>query len=108
MQMFELQWSSTEKQVARRAFDAALEREKDALLLETRARAANICKIEDVWALEHWLTRRRQEIDAKFDYRYPVLPIVFGHLIHEGSIGERDLNGLAPEKLECIRGIAQR
>lgn len=108
MQMFELQWSSAEKQVARKAFNAALEREKDAVVMETQARAARIRTIDDVWALEHWLTRRRQEIDAKYDYRYSVLPIVFGHLMHEGSLAEQDLTGLAPEKLDCIRGIAQR
>jgi hypothetical protein len=108
MQLFELKWSVEEQHVARRAFEAALEREKEAVAHEARERATHITKIEDAWALEHWLTRRRQEINAKFDFRFSVLPIVFGHLIHEGHLGENDLSGLAQEKLECIRGIAQR
>ena len=41
-----------------------------------------------LWELEHYLTQTRKEIDRKYDYRYPVLPLVFGNLTREGRLSE--------------------
>jgi hypothetical protein len=60
-----------------------------------------------LWELESWLGERRREIDRKFDYRYSVLPHVFGALLSEGRISESDLQGLHSEKMQMIRHIAE-
>jgi hypothetical protein len=52
------------------------------------------------------LTQRRQEIDAKYDFRYSVLPLVFANLLREGRISEDDLRGLGEDKLEVTRVTA--
>jgi hypothetical protein len=54
------------------------------------------------------LTERRREIDRKYDYRYSVLPLVFAELVKQGRIAENDLQGLAPEKIDVILGMASR
>ena len=101
--MYELEWSQAEKKVARRAFDLALGKDLDALILEAKDRAAKIGEPSELWALEGWLTERRREIDRKYDYRYSILPLVFARLLRDGRLTEDDLHGLGQEKLDLIR-----
>jgi Photoprotection regulator fluorescence recovery protein len=101
--MRELKWSPGEKAAARKAFDGALRRELDSAMREAKARAAKIETPSELWELEEWLTRRRLDIDRKYDYRYSVLPLVFAVLLREGRLKEDDLAGLGQNKLERIR-----
>ncbi|MGC9998318.1 MAG: hypothetical protein ABSE79_23620 [Terriglobia bacterium] len=48
----------------------------------------------------------RREVDRKYDYRYSRLITVFGRLLMEGWIAEADLDGLAEDKLQRIKGLA--
>lgn len=98
-------WSPAEKRIARRAFDLALDRELSGLTEKLRSRAASARTAEDLWSIERFLTSARHEIESKYDYRYSQLPIVFGRLLRENLIEERDLNGLDEEKIAFICGI---
>jgi hypothetical protein len=69
--------------------------------------AAKIKQVGDVWDLEYHLTKRRQEINREYDYRYSVLPQVFGLLIRKGRIREEDLQGLGEDKLHHIQTYAK-
>jgi hypothetical protein len=101
--MRELTWSPAEKAVARKAFDRALNREFEAVIEEVKKMAAKIEQPSDLWELEDHLTERRKEIDRRYDYRYSVLPSVFGDLISEGRLKEDELQGLREDKLEHVR-----
>lgn len=57
--------------------------------------------------IEHHLTRRRKEIDAKYEFKYSVLLLVFGDLVREGRITLDELHGLAEDKLCIVRGHAR-
>ena len=96
-------WSRKEKAVARRAFDLALERECEALMVEVRTRAAALKVPDDVWSLHDFLSQRRRDIDRKYDYRYSVLHIVFVQLIGEGWLTFDDLDGLHDDKIAALR-----
>jgi hypothetical protein len=100
--MFDFKWSHAEKVIAREAFDLALRNELQSIITEAKDRAARISEPAELWELEDWLAARRQDIDRRYDYRYSVLPIVFGHLIRDGRLKKEDLKGLRPEKLEQI------
>lgn len=104
--MGDFKWSDAEKKVARRAFDAALQREYAALLEKLKGWAANAENPEDIWAIHDYLAEQRKTIDGKYDYRYSQLIIVFGRLLREKWIGDKDLEGLGEEKLQAIRRIA--
>jgi len=104
--MRNLVWSPAEKRVARPAFNRALEQEFERVIRETKERAAKIREVQDLWKLEDWLGERRREIDQRFDYRYSVLPEVFGLLVRDGRLKEDDLQGLGEDKLDFIRRIA--
>jgi Photoprotection regulator fluorescence recovery protein len=106
--MHGLKWSPSEKAIARKAFDQALNHELQQLVREAKDRAAIISEASELWKLESWLTERRREIDRKYDYRYSVLPLVFAELVKQGRIAENDLHGLAPEKIDVILGMASR
>ena len=61
----------------------------------------------DLWELEYYLSRRRKEIDRKYDYRYSELTHVFGRLLYEKRFGEEELRGLQEDKLKLIRSFAK-
>jgi hypothetical protein len=105
--MRDLKWSPAEKAIARKVYESALQQELAAVIRETKDMAAKVKQVSDVWDLEHYLTRRRQEIDRQYDYRYSVLPEVFGNLIRKDRIREEDLHGLRDDKLEYIRAYAR-
>jgi hypothetical protein len=104
--MRELEWSRTEKIVARRAFDLGLSREVSELVRQFKEMAANAKDGPDLWKLECWLRARRREIESKYNFRYSVLPIVFAALLKQGYLSESDLDGLGQEKINLILSAA--
>ena len=101
--MHDHRWSGSEKKIARRAFDTALESALAKIMAEFKAKAAAAMSPSDMWDIEDWLRLRRREVDELFDYRYSVLTLVLGRLIAEGLLDEGQLVGLAEEKLVQIR-----
>ena len=101
----DLIWSRSEKELARRVFDAALAAELAEVMAEFKARAAATATPGEMWELEHYLGRKRREIEEKYDYRYSQLILVFARLVREGRIREEQLYGLSEEKLSYIRRI---
>ena len=99
-------WSRSEKIVARAAFDAALKRELQEVMQEAKEKANQVNEPADLWALEHYLTQRRKEIDRKYEYKYSQLTHVFGRLLHEQRLTEEELRGLREDKLKLIRSFA--
>ena len=100
-------WSRSEKTVARRAYDHAHDRELAALAEEVRRRANRITEPRHIWALHDFLTRKRKEIDRKYDYRYSQLVLVFALLIRDGWLTEEELAGLGEDKLARIRLVLE-
>lgn len=96
-------WTKGEKNIARRAFERATGREMGGFVEEVRGRANKIKDVDDIWRLNDFLTKKRREIDEKYDYRYSVLVFVFARLINEGWITIDDLAGLGEDKLRSIR-----
>ena len=103
---YEFKWSHSEKTIARRAFERALKLEFDDLIADTKRRANRIAQINDVWELVNHLLERRNQIDARYDYRYSVLPSVLAKLIKVGRLSDADLSGLDDEKLAEIRRLS--
>lgn len=106
--MHEFKWSPSEKAIARRAFNQALQSELQQLVRQAKDRAAAVTEASELWKLESWLAERRREIDRKYDYRYSVLPLVFAQLVKQGRVAKSDLHGLDPEKIQVILGMASR
>lgn len=102
-----LKWSQAEKVIARNAFDRSLQKELEEVIQQAKRLAEKIKQPSDLWELEGFLTKRRNEIDRKYDYRYSVLPEVFGYLVREGRVTEDELHGLAEDKLAHIRKVAK-
>jgi hypothetical protein len=105
--MRDLKWSDSETKIARRAFDAAVQRERAAVMSRFKELAASASTPQDMWADEDYLTKQRRQIDAKYDYRYSQLIFVFGRLLREQWVKEEELKGLSEEKLVYIRRIAE-
>jgi len=104
--MRELKWSGTEKAIARKAFERALQQDLEVVMRQAKKMAEKIEQPSDLWDLERYLTQRREEIDRRYDYRYSVLPEVFGDLIRRGRLREEDLGGLGEDKLRYVRACA--
>ena len=99
-------WKTSEKKIARRVFDAALQSELAEIMAKFKLRAASIKDPDDMWEIQTYLAHAQREIDNKYDFRYSQLEIVFGRLLREGRIEDQDLSGLSEEKLSNIRRIA--
>ncbi|WP_205780747.1 hypothetical protein [Methylocaldum sp. 14B] len=104
----DFKWSDSEKKVARRAFDKALEKECASIMAKFKDMAAKVEKPEDLWAVHDYLTKQRRAIDEKYDYRYSQLIFVFARLLGEKWIDEKDLHCLSAEKLQAIQYILSR
>jgi len=57
----------------------------------------------ELWDLEEHLTRRRKEINYKYDSRGSRLTHVLGKLLYEGRLEEEQLRGLSQHQLNAIR-----
>ena len=99
-------WSKKEKDIARRAFEIALEKESLGLLSQLKEMAIAAENREDIWRMHDFLTERRKDIAQKYDFRYSVLLAVFSRLIREGWLGLDDLAGLAEDKIVKIKLMA--
>jgi hypothetical protein len=104
--MNDASWPKKDKQIAPRAFDKAREREYASLMQQTRAMAEAITTPEELWRLHDFLTDRRDEVDANYDYRYSQLIHVFARLMRDRWLQADDLAGLREEKLARIERIA--
>jgi hypothetical protein len=100
------QWTKKEKEVCRRAFNLALDRECRALTEEVRRKASKIADVDDVWRLDDFISERREEIAEKYDYRYSVLIFVFARLMRDGWVTEEELEGLSDDKMTKILFMA--
>lgn len=99
-------WKDSEKKIARRVFEAALQSELAEIMAKLKASAANAKGPDDMWEIQAYLVHAQRDIESKYDYRYSQLELVFGRLLREKRIEEQDLNGLADEKLANILRIA--
>jgi hypothetical protein len=107
MQVSEAQWTKTEKEIARSAFDRAYQREIDNLIKDVTQRSTQILEVEDIWRLHDFLSARRHEIDGKYDYRYSNLIFVFAQLVREKWLDLNELQGLEPDKLAKISALVR-
>ena len=101
--MPDLKWSQSEKKIARRAYEAALDTAVAGIMTEFKAKAAAAATPSDMWAVEDYLRRRRREVEELFDYRYSQLLFVFARLVSDGHLDQAQLAGLSEEKLAIIR-----
>jgi hypothetical protein len=103
--MHDQKWSPSEKKLARRVYDAAVAAELAELMTEFKAQAARVTEPHEMWAIGEDLWRKRRDFDAKYDFRYSQLLMVFGTLVREGRVQEAQLRGLSEDKLSIIRRI---
>ena len=104
--MSDMAWGTTEKKVARRVFDAALQRELADIMADFKSRAAQASTPDDLWAIQAHLARVQHDIDRKYDYRYSMLEFVLGRLMREQRIQLQDLTGMKAERIARICRIA--
>ena len=97
-----VRWTSAEKKVARRAFDAALARHLSAITAEAKRMMANVADPSDLWQVEAYLTESRKTVNRMYQFRYSDLLRVFSILMQHEWLKEADLVGLQPEKIADI------
>jgi hypothetical protein len=106
--MNDIEWSKAEKRVARRAFEAAYQRECAAVAAKLKEMIGAASQPDDLWRIHDYLTGQRKQTDEKYDFRYSVVLFVFARLRREGWLNESDLEGLREDKIEKIKYLAGR
>ena len=107
MSIRDFNWSPEEKKIARAAFDKAYSNEMNEIKNELEKRIKDLNDLQKVWPIHDFLSKRRTEVDEKYDYRYSVLINVFARLLSEGCIEEKDLEGLSKDKLDAIKFLSK-
>ena len=102
----EFGWSKSEKQIARRAFDAALASECQSIRARVQQMLRDERDIRTIWRVHDYLTDQRKQIDQKYDFRYSRLINVFAILLAEGWLSESGLSGLDKDKITRIKELA--
>lgn len=102
----DFRWSNREKKIARQAFDHAYQRECNVIREHVSAMLAELTSSTDIWRVHNFLSKKRREVDEKYDYRYSVLIFVFARLLREGWLDESELDGLQENKVSAIKEIA--
>jgi hypothetical protein len=106
--MNEINWSKSEKVVARRAFDTAYKRECDTIIAKLKEMIAKAKEPEHIWRIHDYLTKQRKIIDEKYVYRYSILILLFARLLSEGWLKKSDLEGLGEDKIKEIEKWLKR
>jgi len=101
-----INWSCSEKKIAKQAFDTALKREYAALLDQLKRSAAKAESRDDIWDIYDYLTKQRKSIDQRYHYSYSQLIFVFGILLRQKWLEESDLAGLTEDKRQLIHAFA--
>ena len=60
-----------------------------------------------MWELEHYLTRRRKDIDSRYEFRSSRLTRTLGMLLCERRISEEELRLLGADKRSAIRSCSK-
>lgn len=92
--------------MARRVYDGAYRKECTEILNKTKEMLSEMKDPKEIWKVEDYLDEKREEIDAKYDYRYSVLVLVLGRLMREGFIEDSELQGLSQNKIDDIKRIS--
>jgi hypothetical protein len=100
-------WSQTEKKIARKAFDKAYEARCAAVRAHALELLSKAATPSNLWQVDDYLATQRKETDELFDYRYSVLLQVFSALLVQGLLKEADLTGLHDDKIETIKKWAR-
>jgi Photoprotection regulator fluorescence recovery protein len=106
MMVDDFAWSKAEKQIARRAFDAAYAKECHAIRARVQQMLRDGHDIRVIWQIHDYLSEQRKQTDRKYVYRYSRLIDVFAILLIEGWHSESDLNGLSEGKITKIKDLA--
>ncbi|BBC25301.1 hypothetical protein [Pseudanabaena sp. ABRG5-3] len=107
MQLTSAEWTETEENIAKKAFDIAYKREIDDLIDSVKHKAVSLSAIDDMWHLHDFLSAKRHEVDGKYDYRLPMLVFVFAGLVKDGWLSLSELEGLNPDKIAKISALAR-
>ena len=99
------EWTTTEEDIAKRAFDIAYKREITSLIDLVRSKASSLAEIDDMWRLHDFLSVKRHEVDGRYDYRLPMLIFIFAGLVKDGWLTLSELEGLNADKIAKITAL---
>jgi ERCC4-type nuclease len=94
-------WSKNEKQISKKIFDLALQRDYKRLI--EKINTTKVQKADDIWDLQNFLNQKAKEFDEKYDYRYSKLILIFAQLINENLLSLEELEGLSSDKIDFIQ-----
>ncbi len=97
-QQTEVQWSTTEKEIAAAALKKAYGSEVEALIKSIQQRVSLVTEPEDVWQLHDFLSASRHDIDGKYDNREDSLLYTLSRLVKDGWLEMTELQGLTADK----------
>jgi hypothetical protein len=106
MQVTTPEWTKTEEDVAKKAFEIAYKREIDSLISSVHHQIESLVEVDDMWRLHDFLSVKRHEIDGRYDFQLAILVFVFADLVKTGLLKIDELQGLSTDKIAKIAALA--
>ncbi len=101
------EWSQTDQKIAHEALTKAYARETEALIAEINQKASQVNHIDEIWALNDYLSSKRYNIDGKYDFRESASVFVLAQLVKERWLTLDELTGLTPSTKAKVAALTK-
>ncbi|EAZ94135.1 hypothetical protein [Crocosphaera chwakensis] len=101
------EWSQTDQKIAYEALTKAYARETEALIAEINQKASQVNHIDEIWALNDYLSSKRYNIDGKYDFRESASVFVLAQLVKEKWLTLDELTDLTPSTKAKVAALTK-
>ena len=104
--MTQVDWPSTETEIARKAFLKGNERAVTVLISAIQNMSQSLNSLESVCTLHDYLSTERFALEGRMDFNYDTILFSLAEMMKRDLIEADDLQGLDPKKVSKIKAMS--
>jgi hypothetical protein len=104
--MTQVDWASTETEIAQNAFKKGNERAVTVLIDVIRSKSQSLSSLESVCSLHDYLSTERYEIEGRMEFNHDTILFSLADMMKRELIEATDLQGLDPKKVSKIKAMS--
>ena len=104
--MTQVDWPSTETEIARKAFQKGNERAVTVLISVIKSKSQSLNTLESVCSLHDYLSTERFELEGRIEFNHETILFSLAEMMKRELIEANDLQGLDPKKVSKIKAMA--
>ena len=104
--MTQVDWPSTETEIARKAFQKGNKRAVTVLISVIKSKSQSLNTLESVCSLHDYLSTERFELEGRIEFNHETILFSLAEMMKRELIEANDLEGLDPKKVSKIKAMA--